>query len=196
MDNIFPTSGGLNKSDKEQLTGHRGIVLWMCGLSGSGKSTIAKELERRLHEAKISTKRLDGDNLRSGINSNLSFTQEDRVENNRRAAEIAKLFADNGTVVIASFISPTKDIRVKAKDIIGEDNFKELYIKASFEECARRDVKGLYKRALAGEIKNFTGLDAPFVEPENPFMVVDTENTDMDESVQDLVEKILEEIKL
>ena len=110
--------------------------------------------------------------------------------------QIAKLFADNGTVVIASFISPTKDIRVKAKDIIGEDNFKELYIKASFEECARRDVKGLYQKALAGEIKNFTGLDAPFVEPENPFMIIDTENTDMDESVQDLVEKILKEIKL
>lgn len=196
-ENIFSIKHTLlQQADKEARVGHKGLVLWMFGLSGSGKSTLARALENELFEKGVQTKLLDGDNLRSGINSNLSFSEEDRTENIRRAAEISKLFVENGEVVICSLISPTKEIRANAKEIIGDKNFREIYVNASFEVCAERDVKGLYKKALAGEIKNFTGLDAPFEAPENPFLELDTGNKSFDECKTELVNRVVKEIEL
>ncbi|MFT6747940.1 MAG: adenylylsulfate kinase [Glaciecola sp.] len=195
--NIFSIKDTLlQKADKEIMLGHKGVVLWMCGLSGSGKSTLARALENTLYEKGIQTKLLDGDNLRSGINGNLSFTNEDRIENIRRAAEIAKLFVENGEVVICSLISPTIEIREQAKAILGETDFREVYINASFEVCAQRDVKGLYKKAMAGEIKNFTGLDAPFEAPESPFLELNTGESSFESCHKELVNKVLKEIAL
>jgi len=186
----------LQKADKEKFLKQRGIVLWMTGLSGSGKSTLARALESDLCEKGYFTKLLDGDNLRTGLNSNLGFTEADRMENIRRAAEVAKLFLENGEVVICSFVSPTDDIRALAKSIIGEQDYFDVYVNASFEECAKRDVKGLYKKALNGEIKNFTGLDAPFEAPKNPFIEIKTADEDFDISRNKLLTKVLEVIKL
>ena len=196
-ENIFPIKETiLQQSDKENLKKHKGIVLWMFGLSGSGKSTIAKALENELFSKGIHTKLLDGDNLRSGINSNLSFSIEDRAENIRRAAEISKLFMENGDVVICSLVSPTREIRSQAKEIIGVNGFREVYINSSFEVCAKRDVKGLYKKALAGEIKNFTGLDSPFEGAENPFLEIKTDEKDLKTCKNELLELVLKEIQL
>ena len=196
QENIFPIKHTLlQQSDKEKLNGHKGIVLWMFGLSGSGKTTIARSLENELYSRSIHTKLLDGDNLRSGITNNLTFSLEDRVENIRRAAEVSKLFMENGNVVICSLVSPTKDIRKKAKEIIGE-GFKEVFVNAPFEVCAERDVKGLYKKALAGEIKNFTGLDFPFEGAENPFVELRTHEKDLETCQKELVELVLKEIQL
>ncbi len=186
----------LQKADKEKLLKQRGIVLWMSGLSGSGKSTLARALENDLFERGHLTKLLDGDNLRTGLNNNLGFSEADRLENIRRAAEVAKLFVENGEIVICSFISPTNEIRTLAKSIIGEKDYFEIYINASFEECAKRDVKGLYKKALNGEIKNFTGLDAPFDAPQNPFVEIKTADEDFEISRNKLLNKVLEVIKL
>jgi adenylylsulfate kinase len=185
----------LQKADKEKLLKQRGIVLWMTGLSGSGKSTLARALEFDLFEKGYTTKLLDGDNLRTGLNNNLGFTEADRMENIRRAAEVAKLFLENGEVVICSFVSPTDEIRSLAKSIIGEQDYFDVYVNASFEECAKRDVKGLYKKALNGEIKNFTGLDAPFDAPKNPFIEIKTADEDFDISRNKLLTKVLEVIK-
>jgi len=185
----------LQKADKEKLLKQRGIVLWMTGLSGSGKSTLARALEFDLFEKGYTTKLLDGDNLRTGLNNNLGFTEADRMENIRRAAEVAKLFLENGEVVICSFVSPTDEIRSLAKSIIGEHDYFDVYVNASFEECAKRDVKGLYKKALNGEIKNFTGLDAPFDAPKNPFIEIKTADEDFDISRNKLLTKVLEVIK-
>ena len=196
QENIFPIKHTLlQQSDKENLNGHKGIVLWMFGLSGSGKTTIARALENDLYSKGIHTKLLDGDNLRAGITSNLTFSLEDRVENIRRAAEVSKLFEENGNVVICSLVSPTKDIRKQAQGIIGE-GFKEVFVNAPFEVCAERDVKGLYKKALAGEIKNFTGLDSPFEGSENPFIELRTHEKDLETCKNELVELVLKEIQL
>ena len=191
---IFDTM--LQTSDKETLLKQRGVVIWMTGLSGSGKSTIARAVERRLHEQGHLSMLLDGDNLRVGLNKNLGFSAEDRQENIRRVAETAKLFAGNATVTLCSFVSPTKDIRATAKEIVGEQRFFEVYVNAPFDVCAQRDVKGLYKKAMNGEIKNFTGLDAPFDAPENPFLEIKTDQESLEESVQTLTEAILNIIKL
>lgn len=194
MDNIFPTELNLTKKDKEKLLNQRGMVLWLTGLSGSGKSTVAKHFEDKLYKNQIYSIILDGDNIRSGINSNLTFSADDRTENIRRVAEIAKLFCENGVVTICCFISPTYEIREHAKSIIGEDNFYEIYVNASFNECANRDVKGLYEKALKGEIKNFTGLDAPFDEPLNPFLTLNTISETELESTTKLFKSIYYEI--
>ena len=197
QENIFPIKDTLlQQAGKEKLNGHKGLVLWMFGLSGSGKSTIARALENDLYLRGIHSKLLDGDNLRSGINNNLSFSIEDRTENIRRAAEVSKLFMENGDVVICSLVSPTIEIREQAKLIIGEENFKEVYVNAPFDVCASRDVKGLYKKALAGEIKNFTGLDSPFEGAENPFVELKTDEKDLDTCKNELVELVLKEIQL
>ncbi|MBL4705942.1 MAG: adenylyl-sulfate kinase, partial [Flavobacteriales bacterium] len=156
----------LNQTDKEQFLNQTGLVIWMTGLSGSGKTTIAKGLERKLHSEGILTKLLDGDNVRTGINNNLGFTIEDRTENIRRIAEVAKLFLENGTVTICCFVSPTKEIRSNARLIIGDDSFEEIYINTPLAVCEARDVKGLYQKARSGQIKNFTGIDAPFEAPD------------------------------
>ena len=170
------------------------MVLWMVGLSGSGKSTIARALEQELHSRGILTKLLDGDNLRTGVNNNLGFTEEDRSENIRRAAEVSKLFKECGIVTICSLISPTEEIRKQAQEIIGED-FHVVYINAPFQVCAQRDVKGLYAKAIAGEIKNFTGLDAPFEGPMHPFAEVKTDELSLEESTSFLLKKVLPVIK-
>jgi adenylylsulfate kinase len=158
----------LHRSAKEQLLGQRGAVMWMTGLSGSGKSTLAIALERRLHELGRYAVVLDGDNVRTGINNNLGFSDADRTENIRRIAEVAKLFAANGAVVICCFVSPTVAIREQARTIIGTDDFLEVFVDTPLEECERRDVKGLYAKARAGEVKDFTGISAPFEPPTAP----------------------------
>ena len=196
QENIFPIKHTLlQQSDKEKLNGHKGIVLWMFGLSGSGKTTIARALENELYSKGIHTKLLDGDNLRAGITNNLTFSIEDRVENIRRASEVSKLFMENGNVVICSLVSPTKDIRKQAEEIIGK-GFREVFVNAPFEVCAERDVKGLYKKALAGEIKNFTGLDSPFEGSENPFIELRTHEKDLETCKNELLEIVLKEIQL
>lgn len=177
--------------EKERLLNQKGLVLWLTGLSGSGKSTIALELERKLHQLGILTQLLDGDNMRTGLNSNLGFTEEDRLENIRRVAETAKLFRSCGIVTICSFVSPTKQIRQMASEIIGEEGFYEVFVEASFETCAERDVKGLYQKALKGEIKNFTGLDAPFEASDDPFVHLNTEVENVEESTNKLFKAVL-----
>lgn len=178
----------LSRQDKEELLGQRGVMLWLTGLSGSGKSTIAIALERELHKRGLLCRILDGDNIRSGINNNLGFSEEDRVENIRRIAEIGKLFVDTGIITIAAFISPNNDLRRMAARIIGEEDFLEIFVSTPLEECERRDVKGLYAKARCGEIKNFTGISAPFEAPEHPALSLDTSKMSLEASVQALLE--------
>ncbi len=181
----------INRSDREKMNQHRSFLIWFTGLSGSGKSTIANLLEKKLHEQKIHTYSLDGDNLRRGLTKELKFSKEDRNENLRRTAEVAKLFIDAGTVVIAAFISPYIDMREQIKDIVGDENYIEVFVNTPLEVCEQRDVKGLYKKARTGELKNFTGISAPYETPINPFIEIDTVN----ESPEQAVQKILSMIK-
>lgn len=196
MDNIHPIFDKiLKKEDKESLLNQTGIVIWMVGLSGSGKSTIAKSVEADLHSLGFLTQLLDGDNLRSGINNNLGFSEADRLENIRRAAEVAKIFLNCGIITICSFISPTEEIRAIAKNIVGSEHYFEVYINAPFEVCEKRDVKGLYKKARAGEIKGFTGLDSPFEAPKSPSIELKTDVFSMEQCKDFLVEALLPKIK-
>ena len=181
----------LTRSDKEQLLGQRGIMIWMTGLSGSGKSTVAIGVERELQKRGILCRILDGDNIRAGINSNLGFSSEDRRENIRRIAEIGKLFVDTGIVTIACFVSPTLELRQMAREIIGPEDFREVYIATPLEECERRDVKGLYARARKGEVKDFTGISAPFEAPTNPDLSLDTSQMTLKDEVEAVVELCL-----
>lgn len=191
-DNIHPIFDQiLSREDKEGQLKQRARVIWMTGLSGSGKSTIAKGLEKALHEKGFLTKLLDGDNVRTGLNKNLSFSEEDRTENIRRIAEVSKLFLDGGIIAINSFVSPTYAIRDLARSIIGAEDFLEVYVNASYELCEERDVKGLYAKVRAGEIKNFTGKDAPFDVPVDPAVDIPTANQRPEESVAYLLERIL-----
>ena len=185
----------LQRNDREKLLGQKGIMLWFTGLSGSGKSTLAIALERELYNSGILCRILDGDNIRTGINNNLGFTEADRVENIRRIAEVAKLFVDCGVVTIAAFISPTEQIRQMAADIIGKDDFFEIYVNTPLGVCEERDVKGLYKKARQGEIKNFTGISAPFEAPLNPTITIDTSACSLEESVNLLKKIIIPQIK-
>ena len=185
----------LMRKDKEDLLKQHSVMVWFTGLSGSGKSTIAIALERELHKRGLLCRILDGDNIRSGINNNLGFTEADRVENIRRIAEVSKLFLDTGVITIAAFISPNNDIREMAADIIGQDDFLEVYVSTPLEECERRDVKGLYAKARKGEIKNFTGISAPFEEPARPALTLDTSVLSLEESVNKLLELILPRIQ-
>ena len=185
----------LNRKDKEKLLSQRGIVIWLTGLSGSGKTTIANHLERRLNSEGIITKLLDGDNIRTGVGNNLGFSTEDRAENIRRIAEVAKLFMNTGIVTICSFISPTKEIRAKARAIIGTADFHEVYINTPLEICEKRDVKGLYQKARAGEITNFTGIGAPYENPDNDYIEIVTNNKTIDDSVTSLYQQIIKKIK-
>lgn len=196
MDNIHPIFDKiLQRKDKEKLLKQKAVVLWMVGLSGSGKSTLAKAVEQSLHEEGCITQLLDGDNLRTGINNNLGFSDADRNENIRRAAETAKLFLNCGIITICSFISPTEEIRALAKSIIGEADFFEVYVECPIEECEKRDVKGLYKKARAGEIKNFTGLDAPFEAPTTPSILVNTALEDMQTCKQKILRATYKRVK-
>lgn len=185
----------LTRQDKEALLGQRGVMVWFTGLSGSGKSTIAIALERELHKRGLLCRILDGDNIRSGINNNLGFSEADRVENIRRIAEVSKLFIDTGIVTIAAFISPNNDIREMAANIIGREDFLEIYVSTPIEECERRDVKGLYAKARRGEIKNFTGISAPFEAPAHPDLTLDTSVLSLEESVGQLLKLVLPKIQ-
>lgn len=186
----------LGRSDKEALLGQRGIMIWFTGLSGSGKSTVAIALERELQKRGLLCRILDGDNIRSGINNNLGFSAEDRVENIRRIAEIGKLFVDTGIITLAAFISPNNDIREMAARIIGKEDFMEIYVSTPLEKCERRDVKGLYAKARRGEIRNFTGISAPFEAPEHPALSLDTSVLSVEESVNQLLALILPKVTI
>ncbi len=191
MKNIHPvTDRIITRAEKEIRQGQHAKVIWLTGLSGSGKSTLAIALERKLFDMNYRVVVLDGDNIRSGINSNLSFSPEDREENIRRIAEIAKLFLENGVICIVSFISPTRTIRKLARDIIGEDDFTEVFIDTPIEVCEARDVKGLYKKARAGEISDFTGIDAPYEAPETPDIHIQTADKTIEESLNTLIENV------
>ena len=185
----------ITKKDREKLNGHRSFLLWFTGLSGSGKSTLANLVEVELHKKGISTFSLDGDNIRQGINKDLSFAPEDRTENIRRIAEIGHLMVDAGVVTLAAFVSPYIKDRENIKNIVGVDNFIEIYINTSLAECERRDVKGLYKKARAGEIKNMTGISAPYEAPVNPDIEIVTDHQDVDTSVQTILDFIIQKLK-
>ena len=186
MNNIHPVFARMvSKSQKEAFLNQRAKVLWFTGLSGSGKSTIAIGLEKKLFSLGFFTKMLDGDNVRTGLNNNLGFSLEERQENIRRIAETSKLFCDTGIICINSFVSPTIQIRQLAKDIIGEKDFIEIFVNTPLEICEKRDVKGLYKKARAGEIKGFTGIDAPYEAPANPDINLLTNGRTIDECVEE-----------
>ncbi len=186
--NLTWHEGQVSRTDREKLLGQRGVTIWLTGLSGSGKSTIAVAAERKLADEGRLTYILDGDNIRQGLNSNVGFSPEDRTENIRRIGEVAKLFTDAGAIVFASFVSPYRADRDAARAIMSEGDFVEAYVAASLETCESRDVKGLYQKARAGEIPEFTGISAPYEEPEKPELVIDTNGQTVDESVDVLVD--------
>lgn len=197
VENIHPIFDRiLSKKDKEQYLNQTGIVIWFTGLSGSGKSTIAEALEKKLFQEGFFNQLLDGDNIRTGICNNLGFSLEDRKENIRRIAEVSKLFKEAGIICLNSFVSPTIEIREMAKTIIGTDDFLTVYVNTPLEICEQRDVKGLYKKARAGEIKGFTGIDSPFEAPVNPDVEVKTENLSVEEACNLVYEAIKDKIKL
>lgn len=195
-EHIYPLfDKALQRGEKEQLLQQRSKVVWMTGLSGSGKSTIALGLERKLHDKGFLTQMLDGDNVRTGLNSDLGFAEEDRQENIRRIAEVAKLFCDCGVFTIACFVSPTVAMREKARSIVGEEDFLEVFVDTPLEVCEQRDTKGLYQKARNGEIREFTGIDAPFEEPEEPDLRLKTQDKDVEASVDEALEQILPMIR-
>ncbi len=186
--NLTWHEGQVSRTDREDRLGQRGCCIWLTGLSGSGKSTIAVSAEQALADAGRLTYILDGDNIRQGLNSNVGFSPEDRTENIRRIGEVAKLFIDTGVIVFASFVSPYRADRDGVREIMGDGDFVECHVAASLETCEGRDVKGLYQKARAGEIPEFTGISAPYEEPEKPELVIDTNGQTVDESVQVLVD--------
>jgi adenylyl-sulfate kinase len=189
-ENLVWQNGKVEYEDRCKLINQKGLVIWFTGLSGSGKSTIAVELEKELIQAGKLAYRLDGDNIRHGLCSDLGFSEEDRTENIRRITEVSQLFQDAGIITLVSFISPLKSMRKLAKDKIGDGAFIEVYVKASIEACIKRDPKGMYKKAIAGNIDNFTGISATYENPEKPNIVIDTENLSVDESVKIILDYI------
>ncbi|MDR5590588.1 adenylyl-sulfate kinase [Christiangramia sp. SM2212] len=196
MNNIVPHTFHVDREDRNMQNEHTSFVVWFTGLSGSGKSTLANMVERELFESGIHTFSLDGDNVRGGLNNNLGFSREDRKENLRRIAEVAKLFVNSGSVVIASFISPLASDRTFVKEIIGKEDFIEIFINTPLEICEKRDVKGLYKKARAGEIKNFTGIDAPYEAPGSPELEVKTNLEEAEASVKRIVEYLKSKLEI
>jgi len=188
LDNIVWQEHKITRKNREDIKQQKGTALWFTGLSGSGKSTIANEVEKELFYQNKHTYILDGDNIRHGLNNDLGFSSNDRSENIRRIAEVAKLFVDAGLIVLVSFISPFQKDRELAKKIIGQEDFIEIFVDASFQECAKRDPKGLYKKALNGEIKNFTGLDSPYEKPENPDIYINSSKITIQESTKKILD--------
>lgn len=195
-EHIIWHQSAITKEDRQTLHGHKSKMIWFTGLSGSGKSTIANALQYALHQKNMSVYLLDGDNLRHGLNKNLAFTEEDRQENIRRTAEVGKLFADAGIIVLAALISPFAKDRLQARRLFDPDEFIEVYVKCSIQECEARDPKGLYKKARNGEIKNFTGISQPYEEPQNPEITIDTNKLSIDESVESLLTYLLPKLAL
>ena len=182
----------VTREEREQLLKQKGAVLWFTGLSGSGKSTVASEVAYKLQSMGRLTYILDGDNIRHGLNKDLGFSPEDRNENIRRISEVASLFADAGVITITAFISPYRKYRNFCRELVGNDRFIEIYAKASLETCEKRDPKGMYKKARAGIIKDFTGIDAPYEEPETPEIIIDTDKETVDESAEKVLQKLQE----
>jgi len=185
--NIIYHKASVTRQRRNKLNNHRSIVLWFTGLSGSGKSTLAHALEEKLFQKGCRTCVLDGDNVRHGLNSNLDFSEAGRTENIRRISEVSKLMLESGLIVMTAFISPINKDRSEARKLISSNDFIEIYCKASLETCETRDVKGLYKRARAGEIKNYTGIDSPYEAPENPELTIDTDKQSLEESVSTIL---------
>jgi adenylylsulfate kinase len=195
-ENIFPVFDKIiSKEKKEKLLNQKGKVVWLTGLSGSGKTTIALQLEKELYKLGFLVQILDGDNIRAGINNNLSFSEDDRTENIRRIAEVSKLFLNCGIITINCFVSPTIKMRQIAKKIIGKENYYEIFINADLETCEKRDVKGLYKKARNGEIKNFTGIDSQYEKPNNPSLEVNTSQLSIDQSIEIILKNVLPQLK-
>ena len=196
QENIHPIFDKMQSREaKEQQLRQRGLTVWFTGLSGSGKSTIAVTLEHRLSQQGIFSRILDGDNIRTGINRGLGFSEDDRRENIRRIAEVSKLFTETGIVTLSAFVSPTNDLREMAREIIGEEDFVEIYVSTPLEECERRDVKGLYAKARRGEIKDFTGITSPFEAPDSPDLAIDTTNLSVEEAVEQVLKIVEPKIK-
>jgi adenylylsulfate kinase len=195
-ENIIKHNYQVSQEDRSDLLEQNSFLLWFTGLSGSGKSTIANALEHKLYQEGIKTYALDGDNIRKGINNDLTFSPEDRKENIRRIAEVANLMVDAGVVVLAAFVSPYKKDRENIARIVGNDNFVEIFVNTSLEECERRDVKGLYKKARAGEIKDFTGVNAPYEAPDSPDVEIVTDGLSIEECVLRIYDKIKPKLKI
>jgi adenylylsulfate kinase len=188
--NIFISNGKVNYDNRCKILNQRGIVIWFTGLSGSGKTTIAIELEKKLIDLNKIVYRLDGDNIRNGLNSDLGFSEDDRNENIRRIAEVSLLFKDAGIITLVSFISPFKEMREFAKNRIGKDFFYEVFVKADLDTCIKRDPKGLYKKAGNKNIDDFTGISSPYEEPDNPYLIIDTTELNLNEAVNKIIESI------
>ena len=188
--NLFPHKHFVSAELRKKLINQKPILIWLSGISGSGKSTIANELEKKLYENNFLSYLLDGDNIRIGLNKDLGFTDDDRKENIRRISEVSRLMLEAGLIVITAFISPFKEERQLAKSLVLEENYFLVHVDCSVEKCEERDVKGLYKKARAGEIKNFTGIDSPYEVPENPNLIVNTEKESVDESVKKIFNAI------
>ncbi len=193
--NIIPHQHTIAQADRVKKLGYRPLLIWFVGMSGSGKSTLASGLEAKLFAEGINTYILDGDNIRSGLNKDLDFTDDSRKENIRRIAEVSNLFVDAGTVVLTAFITPFQEEREKVRALIGADNYVEVFVNCPLEECEKRDVKGLYKKARAGEIKNFTGIDSPFEAPENAEVEVASHLLSIEEGVQKIYDSVIEKIR-
>lgn len=190
MKNLYPIITQVTRAQREHALRQRACLIWFTGLSGSGKSTLAVQLEAALHQLGHATYLLDGDNIRTGLNSDLSFKEDGRTENIRRIGEVSKLFLDAGVIVLSAFISPFKADRERVKDIVGKDNYIEVFVDAPLEVCEQRDVKGLYKRARAGEVKNFTGIDSPYEIPDNPDITILSAEWTIEESIEKLIHAI------
>lgn len=196
MNHIYPIKTKVSKQQREELMNQRAKLIWFTGLSGSGKSTLAVQLEAQLHELGFKTYLLDGDNIRAGLNKDLSFTDEGRIENIRRIGEVSKLLLDAGVVVLSAFISPFQADREQVKKIVGPENYIEIFVNAPLEVCEQRDIKGLYKKARAGEVKNFTGIDSPYEAPTDPDLILETAILSVDQSVRKLIEFISPKVGL
>lgn len=192
LNHLFWQRTNITREDRAQLNEHKSWLIWFTGLSASGKSTLAVELEKELYNLNYLSYILDGDNIRHGLNKNLGFTEEDRKENIRRVGEVSKLLVDAGVITISAFISPYRNDREMVRAMFKEGEFIEVYVKCSVEECERRDPKGLYKKAREGVITNFTGISAPYEEPVNPEIIIETENTTLQESVSKIMSYLLD----
>lgn len=193
---LYPIKTKVSKQQREQVMNQHATLIWFTGLSGSGKSTLAVQLEAQLHALGFKTYLLDGDNIRIGLNKDLSFTDEGRIENIRRIGEVSKLFLDAGVIVLSAFISPFRADREQVKTIVGGENYIEVFVDAPIEVCEQRDVKGLYKKARAGEVKNFTGIDSPYESPEAPDVHIPTHQLAVEESIGKLMKVLLPRLKL